>query len=78
MDPGQDFFGLKRLRNVIHRACPEGVELVFDLVQCADKDDRDVLFFFVGFEPLAGFVAIHSWHAHVKQNKVWWVGNDRP
>ena len=69
-NPRMQFFHLKRLRDVIHAAGGERLDLIHLLGESADEDDGNSLELFVGFKVFAHLVAVHLRHIDVEQNQV--------
>ncbi len=74
LDAGQDLFQPEGLGDVIHPTQREGLDLVFDLVEGADEDDRQRRQVRQAVEPGAHLVAVQVGHVDVEQDQVGWGG----
>ncbi len=65
----------ERLGDVVHAAGAEGPQLIFDAIQGADEDHRDLPRALVQLELRAGLHAVHLGHVDVEDDQ---VGRDGP
>jgi hypothetical protein len=67
---GQDFWGLKWLRNIIAATHLEASGNARGITLGGDKDDRDVLRCCLLFQDTAHLIPIHVWHQDVEQDEI--------
>ena len=70
VDPREQFMGVERFGDVIHRTQLETLDDVGGVSLRREKDDRDLAPLLGGLELAAGFKAVHLRHHHVQQDQV--------